>query len=197
MSTTANNSPKQRWLWPNAWFVGLSLLVALAMLVIGRVFWCACGRLTLFVADTGSAHNSQHFFDWYSFSHLLHGVFFFFPLWWMSQRGWITQRWMLPIALLVESAWELLENSPIVINRYRQTASVDYAGDSIVNAVGDLAFCVAGFYLARALGWRWSLAVFVVLELVMLVAIRDNLTLNVVMLIYPFPAIRDWQMAGW
>jgi hypothetical protein len=103
---------------------------------------------------------------------------------------------MLPGALLVESAWEVLENSPPVIARYRETASQLYDGDSIVNAMGDLAFCALGFYLAAKLGWRWSLVLFVGLELLMLLAIRDNLMLNVIMLAYPSPSIRAWQLGG-
>jgi hypothetical protein len=160
---------------------------------MGRVWWCVERDPTFFVAEVGSAHNSQHVFDWYSFSHLLHGVVFFWALW-LVWRKWPTfKRWALPAAVAIETAWEVLENSPIVIDRYRQTMASGYEGDSIVNSVGDIGFCVAGFYLARLLGWKLSLALFAVLELVMLWFIRDNLTLNVVMLAYPFEFIKNWQ----
>ncbi len=173
-----------------------AMLVGVAWLhLAGRVWWCQCATPTIFVADPATAHNSQHVFDWYSFSHLLHGVIFFLALQWAMPK--LAVSWKLAIAVLVETAWEVLENSPIVIERYRTaTASLGYEGDSIVNSVGDILFCVAGFFLARAIGWRGSLALFVVIELVMLVAIRDNLTLNVVMLIYPLQAIKTWQMSG-
>ncbi len=174
----------------------MGALMVAAMWAMGRVWWCKHRDPRWFVSETGSDHNSQHWFDWYSFSHVLHGVVFFWALWGLSRKWPAVKRWALPGAVLVEAAWEVLENSPMVIARYRQTASVDYTGDSIVNSVGDLAFCVAGFYLAKALGWKLSLAVFVVLEVVMLIFIRDNLTLNVVMLIYPFEAVRAWQMGG-
>ncbi len=177
--------------------VGVGLLRAM-----GRVWWCVERDARVFVADTSSVHNSQHFFDWYSFSHLLHGVVFFWGLWWLVRwlfpssgvRGRLA--WMLAVSVVVEAAWEVLENSSRVIDRYRETAASGYAGDSIVNSLGDLAFCVAGFYLARAMGWWKSLAVFVALELVMLWFIRDNLTLNVLMLAYPFEAVRQWQIGG-
>ena len=159
----------------------------------GRVWWCACRTPTIFIADPATQHNSQHVFDWYSFSHLLHGVLFFVAL--HAGLPWLALRWKLLVAVVIETAWEIVENSPMVIERYRSaTASLGYEGDSIVNSVGDILFCVAGFFLARALGWKWSLGVFVVIELVMLAAIRDNLTLNVVMLLYPLQAIKAWQM---
>ena len=180
---------------------GLVALTVVVLRVAGRVWWCACGTPVLFVADPSTPHNSQHVFDWYSFSHLLHGVIFFWVLQWTMPRLPARLRparaWWLVIAVAVEAAWEVLENSPIIINRYREaTAALGYEGDSIVNSVGDLAFCVAGYFLARAIGWKASPAVFLVVEVVMVVAIRDNLTLNVLMLLWPSEAIKALQMGG-
>jgi hypothetical protein len=96
--------------------------------------------------------------------------------------------------MLVEAGWEILENSPIIIDRYRSaTASLGYNGDSIVNSTGDLLSCAVGYALAQRIGWKWSIGLFVVIELVMLLMIRDNLTLNVIMLLYPIEAIKRWQ----
>lgn len=180
------------------WGAGAAIAAAVGVMLLylwlaGRVWWCACGTPTFFVADPATAHNSQHVFDWYSFSHLLHGVIFLLVLQLSAPR--LGAGWKLAIAVGIEAAWEMVENSPIVINRYREaTAALGYAGDSIVNSVGDLGFMVAGFFLARAIGWKWSLALFVALELVMLWAIRDNLTLNVVMLLWPLESIKTWQL---
>lgn len=103
--------------------------------------------------------------------------------------------WQLLIALVLEAGWEILENSPIIIERYRAaTASLGYSGDSIVNATGDVLSCALGFVVARSIGWKGSLGLFLAVELVMLYLIRDNLTLNVLMLSYPIDAIRKWQM---
>lgn len=171
-----------------------ALLVATLVFlrVAGRVWWCACRTPTPFSADPASSHNSQHFADWYSFSHLLHGLIFFGALWFFRAR--LTLAWRLAIAVAVEAAWEMLENSPIIIERYRAaTAAQGYSGDSIVNSLGDILACVLGFFLARALGLRLSLVLFVAVELVMLYLIRDNLTLNVVMLVWPIDAVRAWQ----
>lgn len=175
---------------------GVVVLGALAYLrATGRLWWCACRTPTPFSWDTQSSHNSQHLLDAYSFSHVLHGVLFFWALAWLLPR--VSLGWRLFLAVVIETAWEVVENSPFVIERYRAaTASLGYEGDTIVNITGDLLSCVAGFLLARAIGPRWSLVAFVAIELVMLWAIRDNLTLNVVMLFWPIEAIKQWQMGG-
>ncbi len=170
----------------------LVLATVIALRLLGRVWWCACGTPTLFVADPATMHNSQHLFDWYSFSHVLHGVIFCGALWPLQKK--VGLGWRLTIAMAIEAAWEIVENSPWIIDRYRNaTAAVGYEGDSIVNSVGDLLFCVIGFFLAKWLGWRWSIVLFVVLELTMLAFIRDNLTLNVLMLLWPIESVREWQ----
>lgn len=174
-----------------------SLFIGVAALrLMGRVWWCEQRDPRWFVGDTQSAHSSQHLVDWYSLSHLLHGVFFFWVLGWLTRFRPGAVKWTFALAVVIETAWEVLENSPMVIERYRQTAAVGYSGDSIVNSIGDLLFCIAGFLLARAVGWKVSVGVFIASELVMLFFVRDNLTLNVLMLLWPIDAIRQWQMGG-
>lgn len=137
-------------------------------------------------------HNSQHLVDAYSLSHVLHGVIFYFAMRLFPKRVGFVPRFS--IAMLIEACWEIVENSPIIINRYRAaTVSLGYEGDSIGNAIGDLGSAAVGFLIAWKIGWRWSLAFFAASELFMLWWIRDNLTLNVLMLIYPIDAIRQWQ----
>jgi hypothetical protein len=169
------------------------MLVTVAMLrVEGRIWWCACRTPTPFSTQVHSSHNSQHLLDPYSLSHLLHGLIFYGCLRLIAPR--LDRGWALVIALIIEAGWEVLENSPPVIERYRAaTASLGYTGDSIVNSAGDVMSCAIGFFLAARIGWRWSVALFVAIELTMLAWIRDNLTLNVVMLICPIEAIKHWQ----
>ena len=140
-----------------------------------------------------SSETSQNFGDPYSFSHILHGIIFFWILTAIARRAPL--EWKFIGAMLIEIGWEILENSPLIINRYRATtASLDYYGDSILNSLGDIAFCMLGFWLAWRMPWKWTLATLVGIELIMLVTIRDNLTLNILMLLTPVSAIRDWQM---
>jgi len=160
--------------------------------LLGRRWWCACGQPFLWASDAWGEHNSQHIADAYVFSHILHGVIFY----WAFRYGFFKRRWRwaLVLAVVVEAAWEILENTPMVIERYRAaTASLGYTGDTIANSTADLLAAIVGFFIARRIGFWGSLALFVVLEVGCLLWIRDNLTLNVVMLIYPIPAIRNWQ----
>ncbi len=161
----------------------------------GRIWWCKCGSWAPISIAVQSPHNSQHLFDAYSFSHVLHGILFFGFLWLFRNRLSLNVR--AAIAASIEIGWEMLENSPIIINRYREaTVSLGYTGDSIANSLGDIASFVFGFYLARKLGLWWSIAIFIVTELLMLWLIRDNLALNVLMLLWPINAIRRWQAGG-
>lgn len=171
------------------------ILMAFAVVLfwMGRLPWCSCG-FGIWTWSAWSSETSQHLGDPYSFSHVLHGIIFFWILFFAAKR--IPLRWKFMIALLVEVAWEILENSPLIINRYRAaTASLDYFGDSILNSVGDVGFCLLGFWLATKLPWKWTLALVIAIELIMLWTIRDNLTLNIVMLLSPVAAIREWQLA--
>ncbi len=197
METTAPGSLERGTTRAGPWVAAavLMLLTLAALRLEGRIWWCACRTPTLFSTDVNSSHNSQHLLDPYSFSHLLHGLIFYGCLRLLLPRA--GTGWMLMIALGVEAGWEVLENSPLVVARYRTaTAAKGYTGDTIVNSAGDVLSCALGFFLAARLGWRWSVALFVAVELIMLALIRDNLTLNVIMLLYPLDVIRRWQAGG-
>jgi hypothetical protein len=158
----------------------------------GRRWWCACGQPWLWVSDAWGPHNSQHLLDPYSFTHVLHGMILCGLLALSLPR--VAPVWRLWITLAAEALWEIVENSAFVIERYRAaTAAVGYQGDSIANSLGDILSGGVGFVLAWYLGWRWSVVVFVVIEVVLLFWIRDNLTLDIVMLIHPSEGIKAWQ----
>jgi hypothetical protein len=180
--------------WP--WVIAglITLLTVIVLHQMGRVWWCACGSWRPGSWTVASMHNSQHLLDPYTFSHLLHGVIFFLAL---AAIKPIPRTWLLPIAILIEAAWEIVENTPMIIDRYRAaTASLGYSGDSIANSVADILACAAGFVLARRIGLWPSVALFVAIELALLWLIRDNLTLNVIMLLHPIQAIKTWQAGG-
>jgi hypothetical protein len=179
------------------------VLIATAAILVamGRPPICACGTVKLWHGVVQSAENSQHIADWYSFSHIIHGLLFYGAahLLWRKWRllGGVAARWALPIAVAIEASWELLENSPIIIDRYRAvTVSWGYSGDSIVNSMADIGWMIFGFWLASRLPVRASIALAVAFELFTLFMIRDNLTLNVLMLVWPLEAVRQWQAMG-
>jgi hypothetical protein len=148
--------------------------------------------MTPWSGDIWSAHNSQHFADPYSLSHLLHGLIFHALLVPLAHRLRFGPRLVLAVAL--EATWEVFENSPAVIGRYRSaTAALGYSGDSLLNSLGDIASCGLGFWLASRLPVRWSVALFLAVEVGMLLVYRDCLVLNVLMLVYPVGAIKAWQ----
>jgi hypothetical protein len=186
-----------------ALFASFAVVVAAVaiLLAMGRVPICTCGTVKLWHGTVQSAENSQQLTDWYSLSHFIHGLIMYFVAWllWTKWRlfGGRPARWALPIAVLVEAAWEISENTPMVIDRYRAvTVSFGYTGDSVLNSMGDIGCMVIGFLLAARLPWKASLALAVAFELLTLYVIRDNLTLNVVMLFGPLEAIRQWQAGG-
>lgn len=174
-------------------------LAALAMvasaaylLAIGRPLLGPSGTLRLWVNDPQDPEGSQHLLDWWSLSHVIHGFLFFALLWLVARR--LALPWRFLLATLIECAWELFENSDAVIARYREgTVSRDYAGDSVVNVLADLACMAVGFALAARLPVWASVAVVVGLEALAMVAIRDGLALNVLMLVWPVEAVRTWQ----
>jgi Protein of unknown function (DUF2585) len=185
------------WLRKHWAAIAVAIVVALTTLVVrleGRLWFCKCGELLFVVAQAWSSHTSQHLFDPYSLTHLQHGLIFYWALVWLAPRWtWQTR---LVAATAIEAAWEIVENSALVINRYRDaTAALGYEGDTVVNVLGDLLACVVGFAVARRLGWKWSLALFLVIEVGLLLLIRDSLGLNVLMLFAPIEAIKQWQMA--
>ncbi|HTU26306.1 MAG TPA: DUF2585 family protein [Pirellulales bacterium] len=176
----------------------MSLILAATAIELhyqGRLWRSASGRLLLWVGDVWSSENSQQLFDPYSFTHVLHG----FVL--CGLAAWAVPRWPLAwrlcLAIALEAAWEIIENTPFIIDRYRQaTIAAGYEGDTVINSLGDVLACGAGFLIAQRLGWRWSLAVFIAIELALLIWIRDSLLLNVLMLVYPFPQVKAWQMGS-
>jgi len=170
-------------------------LTALVLYLFGRELWCPAGDLLPWSFDLWSQHNSQHLLDWYTPSHISHGLLF--ALLFRATRSKRLLRYGLGLAVLLESGWEILENSDFIINRYREaTMAFDYFGDSILNSLSDVLWCMLGYRVAVALpAWK-VLGIFVAFELITLAFIRDNLTLNVIMLLWPMEAIKAWQVGA-
>jgi hypothetical protein len=174
---------------------GAVALQVLAEHLMGRLAICSCGYVKLWEGDPNGPGTSQHLTDWYTFSHLLHGFLFYFLLWLVVRRWPVGLRFLL--AVLLEVGWEVLENSDFVIMRYRaNTISLDYYGDSIVNSVSDTITAVVGYAIAAWLRPATTLAVALTIEIGLAIAIRDNLTLNIIMLIHKVPWIEAWQAAS-
>ena len=171
--------------------VGAAAVIELAM---GRVPICRCGYVKLWHGVVYSSENSQHITDWYTFSHIIHGIGFYALTWLVARRLPLEARFA--IAVFLEAAWEVLENTPMVINRYRAaTISLDYFGDSIINSTSDIVCCATGFFIGYKLRFWRSLALFLVTEAILIFWIRDSLLINILMLIWPIDAIKHWQMA--
>ena len=161
----------------------------------GRLWYCSCGYVLPWTGEYWGSNTSQHLLDPASFTHLLHGFVLCGLAALLAPRASVA--WRLWMAVTIEVGWEVLENSEFVIRRYREgTAAFGYHGDTVVNSAGDVLSCALGFLLARRLGFWWALAVFLVVEGMLAVWIRDGLLLNVLMLIYPLDAIEAWQAAG-
>jgi len=182
------------------WAYGIAAIVVIGAaasieLAFGRVPICRCGYVKLWQGVVNSSENSQHISDWYTFSHIIHGIGFYFLLWLVARRLPPGVRFVL--AVLLEATWEVFENTPFVIDRYRAaTISLDYYGDSIVNSMSDIVSMMLGFWIARRVPLWLSVGLVIVLEVVVALIIRDNLTLNILMLIHPFEVIKRWQLAG-
>lgn len=177
-----------------AWLAGLAIVagLAIALWIMGRTPLCTCGSIKLWHGVVQSAENSQHITDWYTPSHVIHGFVFYVFLWWLMPKASFATRLLL--ALGIESAWEIIENTNATIERYRTaTIALDYYGDSILNSVMDVLAMVAGFFLASILPVWLTIALAISAELFTGYMIRDNLTLNVIMLLYPLDAIKAWQ----
>ncbi len=159
----------------------------------GRLWIAESGRVYLWSGNVWSADNSQHFLDPYSFTHVLHGFAFCWILSWLFPQ--LSRVWRLTIAVSLEALWEVIENSAYVIERYRAaTAALGYQGDTVINSLGDIIMCGLGFLLAQRLGFRRSLILFILVEVVLVIWIRDSLLLNILMLLYPLDRIKAWQM---
>ena len=180
----------------NVAFAVLAILAvqAAVLLALGRVPICQCGTVKLWHGDVLSSENSQHILDWYSFTHVIHGVLFYLLGRWLLPNTAVTTRLLL--AVVLEASWEIVENTSFVIERYRAaTISLSYYGDSIVNSVSDTLMALLGFVLAYRVPVTAAIALVLAIEIVLAFWIRDNLTLNIVMLIHPFDAIQEWQSA--
>ena len=178
-------------------YVGIGALLILIQIITlylqGHVPICECGFVLPWHGAINSAQDSQHLTDWYTFSHIVHGFIFYWFLRKITGKRWPIALYLM-FAIGIEVGWEILENSPIIINRYRETASLMYFGDSILNSVSDVVAMVLGFVLAWKIPPWLSVVFIIILELFALYYIRDNLTLNVVMLAHPFEAIKQWQL---
>jgi hypothetical protein len=179
-----------------AWIATFAIILATALIEwgMGRSPICRCGYVKLWQGVVLSAENSQHLTDWYTFSHIIHGFLFYGILWLVGRRWPVGVRLLL--ATLFESSWEILENTSLIIDRYRAaTVSIGYYGDSILNSMSDIVAMVLGFVAASRLPLWVVIVLTVVMEVGVGYMIRDNLALNIIMLIYPLDAIRRWQMA--
>jgi Protein of unknown function (DUF2585) len=177
--------------------IGLAIIAATAatLLAFGQPPICTCGFVRVWQGDVMSAENSQQLSDWYSPSHFIHGLLFYGLMWLLFRRQPLRLRVL--GAMLIECAWEILENTPMVINRYREaTIALGYSGDSVINSVFDVLFMLLGFVFAWRLPVWASVAIGLFLEILCVVVIRDNLTLNVLMLLYPLDSILAWQSGG-
>lgn len=187
--------PHTKAVWPLLLILAALATTILVLHLDGRPWWCACGSWNPWSGDVHSAHNSQHLFDPYSFTHVLHG-FVLCGLLVLALPRWPVLH-QFAMAFVAECLWEIVENTDFVINKYRhETMALGYFGDSVSNSIGDITSCMVGFLLARRLGWKWAILLTLLIEGIMLVWIRDSLLLNVLMLIYPFDAIKYWQLNG-
>ncbi|MBX8813656.1 DUF2585 domain-containing protein [Pseudochrobactrum algeriensis] len=195
---TASSLPpaasKPHWQWDKILLIIAitAAIQAVTLYMMGRVPVCECGTIRLFVNEVNSNENSQQFFDWYTLSHIIHGFIFYGLFWLIAPKAPLHVRLLLALGL--EIGWELVENSNFIIERYRaNTSSVDYFGDSILNSVFDTLSMVLGFFLAARLPIWVIIVTAVFFEILALIVIRDNLILNVIMLLHPVDFIRQWQ----
>ena len=176
------------------WLIAIAIIAVMASveLAMGRSPICTCGTVKLWAGQVHGPDNSQHIADWYTPSHVIHGFLFYLLGWLALRRNPPGDR--LICAVTIEAAWEMLENSPIIINRYREaTIALGYTGDSVINSVSDACWMMLGFAIARRAPVWLTVALALGFELLTLVVIRDNLFLNVLMLVAPNDAIRAWQ----
>ncbi len=190
-SQSGGHSTTRFWL---AVTVVIILVQIVSQYLMGRIWICECGYVKLFEAGVNTPGNSQHIFDWYTPSHIIHGFLFYGLGWLVLRRKPLTAK--LALAALIEAGWEILENSPIVIDRYRTaTMAVGYSGDSILNSGMDMVSMIAGFFFAARMPIWLTVIIALGFEVLTAIVIRDNLTLNVLMLVWPIEAVKTWQGA--
>lgn len=193
LSHAAPTRPISTRLAPYAVAAAVTAAMVVTLFLLNRVWYCACGKVMIWSPDVWSSHCSQHLLDPYSITHVSHGLLFSVAFAWLLPK--LPVGWRFALAIFIAAAWEVAENTPFVIKRYRDvTMSLDYLGDSILNSTADVGCCALGFVIAQRLGAKWTLLLFAAAELLLLWLIRDNLTLNVVMLIYPIQTIKQWQI---
>lgn len=191
VTSHATRSNSKYWLATGA----IVAVTALTLYLMGHPLICKCGYVKLWHGVPLSSENSQHLSDWYTFSHIIHGIAFYGLLSLLARRLPPGVRFV--IAVLLEATWEVFENTPFVINRYRAaTIALDYFGDSVLNSVSDIVSMMIGFFIARRSPVWVSVVLVIVMELAVAAIIRDNLTLNIIMLLYPLEAIKQWQMGA-
>lgn len=177
--------------------IAFAVIVVLQIVIeylMGRIWICSCGTVKLWEGGVNTSGNSQHLSDWYTPSHIIHGFLFYWFAWLVFRRRSVGFR--LGVATVIEAGWEILENSPIIIDRYRTaTMALNYYGDSILNSAMDTAWMALGFLAAWRLPVWLTILIALFFELLTAYVIRDNLTLNVIMLVWPVQAILDWQSA--
>jgi Protein of unknown function (DUF2585) len=189
---TDSQKPSRTDLWGYLAALGIILSIAIILLSMGREPICKCGFVKFWHGVVMSSENSQHLSDWYTPSHVIHGFIFFGLLWLIGKKWSLSLR--LCLAIMVEGAWEIFENTDFIINRYREaTISLDYYGDSVINSVSDVVAMAVGFFAASRLPVWATIALAIALEVGVAALIRDNLTLNIIMLIHPLDFIKEWQ----
>lgn len=181
--------------------IGITIATVFILLAMDRPPICECGYVKLWHGDINSMGNSQHIADWYTPSHIIHGPIFYalgwllFSKWQLGGEGAV--KWGLPLAVFLEAAWEVLENTPMVIDRFRSvTANWGYSGDSVLNSTADIGWMAFGFWLAMKLPIKVTIALAIIMEIVAAYVVRDGLTLTVIMLLFPIDAIAQWQAGG-
>jgi len=179
-------------LWLGLGLLAIFAVTAVLLRIEGRLWICACGSIKLWIGNTCTSDNSQHLLDPYSLTHILHGFGFYWLVAILLRRT--KPNMQLLIAIALEAAWEAFENTNFIIDRYRTaTAALGYTGDTVVNSWGDILCCLIGFLVARWLGWKLAIVVFIVLELILAFWIKDSLLLEILMLTFPVNAIKGWQ----